>query len=141
MSKSQSPSSGQQPSQPFPTKASKFFEGLKENKLMGTKCEKCGAYYFPPRADCTDCPSEQAEWVEFSGEGELATFTVNTTPPDSFSKYGTYIIAVVKLKEGPAVMTWLKDVKPEDVKIGMKLKVEFVDSPEVGIKYVFVPAE
>jgi uncharacterized OB-fold protein len=38
-------------------------------------------------------------------------------------------------------MTWLKDVKPEDVKVGMKLKIEFIESPELGIKYSFVPAD
>jgi uncharacterized OB-fold protein len=140
MSKSQSPS-GQQPSQPFNTKVTKFFEALKEHKLMGTKCKKCGTNYFPPRADCTKCLSDEMDWIQYSGEGELATFTVNTTPPESFSKYGTYIIGVVKLSEGPATMTWLKDIKPEEVKVGMKLRIEFVESPEMGVKYVFVPAE
>jgi hypothetical protein len=141
MAKSQSSTSQQQPTQPFCTKAGKFFEGLKENKLYGTKCKKCGATYFPPRVDCPKCLGEEMEWFELSGEGELATFTVNMTPPESFSKYGTYVIGVVKLNEGLATMTWLKDVKPEDIKVGMKLKIEFVESPEMGVKYVFVPAE
>jgi uncharacterized OB-fold protein len=136
-----SPSGQQQPTQPFITKAGKFFEALKEKKLVGTKCRKCGTNYFPPRVDCSKDFSEDMEWVEYSGEGELMTYTVNTTPPESFSKYGTYIIAIVKLIEGPALMTWLKDINPEDVKVGMKLKVEFVESPEMGIKYNFVRAD
>jgi uncharacterized OB-fold protein len=141
MSKSQSSSGPQPPSQPFITKVGRFFEGLKENKLLGTKCKKCGTTYFPPRVDCSKCLADEIEWIELSGEGELATFTVNTTPPESFSKYGTYIIGIVKLNDGPAVMTWLKDVKPEDAKVGMRLKIEFIESPELGIKYSFVPAD
>nr|MDO8100075.1 Zn-ribbon domain-containing OB-fold protein [Candidatus Njordarchaeota archaeon] len=136
-----SPSGQQQPTQPFVTKAGKFFEALKEKKLVGTKCRKCGTNYFPPRVDCSKDFSEDMEWVEYSGEGELVTYTVNTTPPESFSKYGTYIIGIVKLIEGPAVMTWLKDIKPEEVKVGMKLKVEFVESSEMGTKYNFVRSD
>jgi uncharacterized OB-fold protein len=141
MSKSQPSSGPQQPAQPFCTKAGKFFEGLKEHKLLATKCKKCGATFFPPRVDCPKCLGEEMDWFGLSGEGELATFTVNTTPPESFSKYGTYVIGIVKLNEGLATMTWLKNVKPEDIKVGMKLKIEFVESPEFGIKYNFVPAD
>jgi uncharacterized OB-fold protein len=141
MSSSKAQAAGQQPTQPFQTKAGKFFEGLRQNKLMGTKCGKCGTNYFPPRVDCPKDLNEDMEWVTYRGEGELVTYTVNTTPPESFSKYGTYIIGIVKLSEGPALMTWLKDIKPEEVKVGMKLKVEFVESPEIGMKYVFVPTE
>jgi uncharacterized OB-fold protein len=137
------PSSGEtkQPAQPFSTKAGRFFEALREKKLIGTKCRRCGTIYFPPRVDCPRDFSDDMEWTEFSGEGELVTYTVNATPPESFSMYGTYVIAVVKLSEGPAVMTWLKDIKPEEVKIGMKLKVEFLESPEMGMKYSFVRAD
>jgi len=141
MSSSKPSPGAQQPTQPFVTKAGKFFEALKEKKLVGTKCRKCGTDYFPPRVDCSKDFSEDMEWIEYSGEGELMTYTVNTTPPESFSKYGTYIIGIVKLVEGPAVMTWLKDIKPEEVKVGMKLKIEFVESPEMGMKYNFVRAE
>ena len=34
------------------TKTAKFVDFLAEGKIEGTGCKKCGAKFFPPRADC-----------------------------------------------------------------------------------------
>jgi uncharacterized OB-fold protein len=38
-----------------------------------------------------------------------------------------YIIALVDLEEGVRMVTNIEDCKPEDVKIGLDVKVKFVD--------------
>ena len=48
-----------------------FNQFLKEEKLMGTKCKKCGHVSFPPRADCIKCLSPDFEWIETNGQGTL----------------------------------------------------------------------
>jgi len=32
-----------------------FLNGLKEGKILGRKCNKCGRIYVPPRMYCEDC--------------------------------------------------------------------------------------
>jgi len=123
-----------------------FWEGLKEGKLLATKCKKCGRMTFPPQADCPSCYSSEVEWVELSKEAELITATAIMVKPTSFAKEETYIVAVAMLKEGLKAVAWLKGIKPdpaelkEKIKPGMKLKVETVVPEEGNPYYVFVPA-
>jgi uncharacterized OB-fold protein len=124
---------------PFQTKVARFWEGLKEQKFLGTRCKKCGEISFPPRAGCPRCVSSDTEWIELSGEGELLTYTVNAVSPESFCKFPSYIIGIVQLKEGVKVMAWLAGVKPEEVKIGMKLKVATKQMPDGKLSYEFRP--
>jgi len=105
------------------TRIAKFWEGLKQGKLFATKCTRCGDIYFPPTADCPRCYSSNMNWIELTGDAELITWTIIHVSPKSFSQHSPYIIAIAKLKEGPRVMAWLTNVKPEDIKVGMKLKL------------------
>jgi len=52
-----------------------FLNGLKEGKILGRKCTKCGRIYVPPRMYCEDCFVENGEYVEAKGP-YLDTFTI-----------------------------------------------------------------
>ena len=52
-----------------------YAQYLKEEKLMGCRCEGCGALYLPPRPICIKCQGEDMAWVEMQGKGSLAAFT------------------------------------------------------------------
>lgn len=52
---------------------SKFLLGLKERKIIGRKCVKCGRVYVPPRMYCDDCFRPTDEWVEVRDEGIVET--------------------------------------------------------------------
>ena len=79
-----------------------FKEALKQNKLLGLKCNQCGAYTAPPKKVCMECASEDMEIVELNGKGEIQTFTVINVPPEGFE--APYMVALVKLDEGPWIM-------------------------------------
>ena len=66
------------------TKVSDFARHLKDGRLMGTKCTACGAFSFPPRADCEECISPEFEFVELSGKCTLQTFTKIVAAPTGF---------------------------------------------------------
>ena len=104
------------------TKVEKFADALRDDKLMGTKCKKCGEAYFPPRADCTKCMSSDMDWREYSGKGKLVTFTTIHAAPTGFDEMAPYTIGVIDLKEGGRLLAWVEGAKPEDLKIGMELK-------------------
>ena len=109
----------------FPTKLTRFFEELKNNKLMATRCAKCGALRCPPSIDCPKCLSSEVEWVELSGKGKLLTHTVVHIAPASLVKKAPYIVGIIELNEGPRMMAQLVNVKPENLRIGLPVQVVF----------------
>lgn len=122
-------------------RTTKFWEGIREGKLLTTQCRKCHKVYFPPKADCPDCMISNMDWIELSGEAELESFTQVFVKPASFSHYPDYICAVGKLKEGPRVLAWLNGVEKEDIKVGMKLRLKpKVVEGERRLTYEFCPA-
>ncbi|QGA68952.1 Zn-ribbon domain-containing OB-fold protein [Sulfolobus sp. E11-6] len=114
---------------------SKFFEMLSKGKIIGTKCPKCGSIYFPPQDDCTKCRISGLDIIELSGEGELLTYTIITVKPVSFMHYQDYIVGIARLKEGINILAWVNE-NPQDVKVGMKVKVNIVKrEPEGYLTY------
>jgi uncharacterized protein len=122
-------------------KTSKFWDELKNGRVYGTKCKKCGHKFFPPAADCSECLSSEMEWIDLTGEeGEIETFTHVIVRPPSFAEQATYTVAVAKLNQGVKVLAWLSGVKLGQAKVGMKVKLAGKPSPE-GSSYELVPIQ
>ncbi len=102
-----------------------FYNYCAERKLMGVRCAKCGAISCPPRAICHRCLNDQSSWVEFSGRGKLLTYTIIHFPPTQFQALAPYAVGIVKLEEGPQLSTMIKNVKVEEIRIGMSLQVDY----------------
>jgi hypothetical protein len=54
----------------------RFFEGLKEKKILGTKCARCSRVLVPARSFCSRCFEDMSEWVEVSQEGVLKSWSL-----------------------------------------------------------------
>jgi uncharacterized protein len=115
--------------------------------LIGTKCMTCGRHFFPPRTFCPDC-RRNGKIVDhkFSGFGTVVTHTTIQTAPDQFASAGPYVLAIIKLDEGPQMTTQII-AEPKDVKIGMRVKSTFRriatdgDSGIIHYGTKFVPME
>ncbi|AIG97104.1 putative nucleic-acid-binding protein [Archaeoglobus fulgidus DSM 8774] len=116
-----------------------FYEGLKEGKLLGTKCKKCGRLFFPPQKDCPSCFDSDIEWVELKNEGTLETMTVVFVRPPSFSAYDPYPVAIAKLDDGPRILAWYKG-DPQQAKPGMSVKIQVGKRKEGYLMYEIAPA-
>ena len=111
---------------------------LNEKKLMGSRCKGCGKQYVPPRSICVDCFGSDMEWVEMNGKGRLAAFTcINIPPPfmiaQGYSRKNPYCTGVVALDEGTKVDARIEGVdcsNPENIKVGMPLKVKYLQREE-----------
>ncbi|MGD2037240.1 MAG: Zn-ribbon domain-containing OB-fold protein [Desulfobacterales bacterium] len=122
---------------------------LGEEKLMGSRCKKCDARYVPPRAICVGCYSSDMEWVEMTGKGRLAAFTCITVAPpfmiaQGYNRKNPYISGVVELEEGGRVDARIEGVdagKPEDIKVGMPLKVKYIHREVEGRKETYLAFE
>lgn len=55
----------------------------------------------------------------------LYTYTVIRAPPEGFEEYVPYILALVKLDEGPTVISQVVDCTPEELFIGMPVETCF----------------
>ena len=115
-----------------------FNQFLNEEKLMGSKCKKCGTLYSPPRPICINCFSREMEWAELKGKGKLAAFTCIYVGPPWMIKQGydrkhPYCSGVVELEEGVKIDARIEGVeasKPETIKIGMPLTVTYLHHGE-----------
>ena len=111
---------------------------LNEKKLMGSRCKGCGTQYVPPRSICVDCYGSEMEWIEMTGKGRLAAFTVINIPPpfmiaQGYNRKNPYCTGVVELEEGARVDARIEGVdcaNPEDIKVGMPLKVKYLHRGE-----------
>lgn len=104
---------------------SEFFVGLKQRKLLATRCLKCGATWLPPRRDCGKCGS-RTEWFEAPLEGKVHTFSVLHFAAESFLAEVPFVLAYVGLAGIDTVfLTRIKDCKLEDVYIGMPVRARF----------------
>jgi uncharacterized OB-fold protein len=111
---------------------------LSEDKLMGSRCQKCGALFLPPRPICTKCHGSEMEWAEVKGKGRLAAFTCIAIGPPFMVKEGydrkhPYVCGVAELAEGVRVVARIEGVdgsKPETIGIGAPLKAEFLHRGE-----------
>ncbi len=119
-----------------------YSQFLKEWKIMGTKCKKCGALALPPRPICVDCFGYEMEWFQFNGKGKLSAFTSIVVAPPAMAKEGfgrnnPYIVGVVGLDEGVKTVARIVGVdakKPDQLKVGTPLKADFVVKGEDGVK-------
>lgn len=111
---------------------------LNEEKLMGSKCTKCGALYVPPRPLCIKCHGSDMQWVEMKGKGRLTAFTSITVGPpfmiaEGYDRKHPYIAGIVQLEEGASVDARIEEIdgtKPEAIKIGTPLTVKFLHRGE-----------
>lgn len=106
-----------------------FWEGAKAGKLMLPRCMNCNRVHWYPRYICPHCHSTELEWVEGSGEGRLHTFAVQyRTFDQGWQAEAPFVTAYIDLNEGDRMATVLRGVdpkKPEEIKIGSKVRVEF----------------
>ncbi len=90
--------------------------------LMGEKCPSCGHYIFPPRDVCPDCTAEAQTLFQFSGKGEIYSFTTIQDAPAGFEEQAPYVLAIIKLDEGPMLTAQLTDLDGS-VEIGMRVEM------------------
>ena len=111
---------------PEPTPETRhFWDGCKAGELRLQRCTDCdGGSYFPPRPFCPKCGSRKVEVYPASGKAVLWSYVINKRPrPDMGTE--PYAIAVVKLEEGPKMMTNIINCPIERVHIGMPVRVVF----------------
>jgi len=114
----------------------KFYDSLEKNKIIGNKCPKCGFVFVPPRKICGECkmviPLDQ-NWIDLPNTGTLRNFTITPYKVNdrSIRKTKNQIIGMLQIDgSNTALINKVLDTEPDDVKIGMKMKIEWNKNPK-----------
>lgn len=91
--------------------------------LVGEVCPSCEAKIFPPRDVCPECGDEAKTHFQFSGRGEVYSYTTLFDAPQGHEAQLPYTLALVKLEEGPLVTAQLTDVNGTKVEVGMPVEM------------------
>jgi len=80
---------------------SKFLLELKNGRIVGRKCNKCGRILVPPRLYCEQCFRFTDEWVYVRDEGIVTTAVVSYITQDAKRVEKPEIIGVIELIDAP----------------------------------------
>jgi uncharacterized OB-fold protein len=106
----------------------RFLQGLKQGKIVGRKCSKCGRILVPPRMFCEEDFRETDEWVEVKDHGTIKTYSISYLNADASRAKEPKVVAVIALdgaSEGMGFLHLLRGAPPRSVKIGMRVKARW----------------
>ncbi len=124
----------------------KFFEGMREKKIYGTKCPKCGRVLVPARSFCPRCFVDMNEWLEVSQEGKLTSWSYTNYRFFGMPVEPPFISLLVRLDRTDADFLHLLagfdltdfDLVRKTVRNGMRVRAAWKDKREgniMDIKY------
>ena len=123
--------------------ASKFLTALSNKRIEATKCDQCNKVFIPPRKTCPLCFTLNTSWVTLPSTGELITYTIARRQLPALPAKAPVIYGLIKLDEADtSLLHMISEIDPKEVKIGMRLKARFSDTPKGNILNIdyFIPA-
>lgn len=119
-----------------------FWESCRKGRISVQRCAACGKLRYPIGATCPRCMSRESSWEPLAGTGAVHTFAVfRHAYNDGWRDRVPYTVAIVELDEGVMMIGDLAGIAPEDVSVGMRVRVEFEPaSAEIDVPR-FVPAD
>jgi uncharacterized OB-fold protein len=120
--------------------AATFWAACDRGELQIQYCHDCSQWQFYPRFLCTHCSSRNLQWRSASGAATLETFSVVHRAAGAFEALTPYTVGLVRLAEGPTMMSNVVDCAEVDLEIGMALQVRFEHRIDATLP-VFAPAD
>ena len=117
-----------------------FWDACAEERLSIPRCDECAELIWYPRRFCPFCGSRSVTYTDVSGRGTVYTFTIIRRGDGPFRPLAPYVLAYVRLDEGPVVMTNIVGVDPESVEIGQKVEVIWEPAGDTDNIPRFTPA-
>lgn len=109
----------------------RFYDELKNGKILGRKCTRCGAVEFPPVLACNSCSCPDMEWIEMSGRGQVTLLvkpSMMTTVPEN-EPLRPYCYGSVTLDEGAemnAIIRGIEDVDEARTHLPLAVKMSII---------------
>ncbi|HMN78887.1 MAG TPA: Zn-ribbon domain-containing OB-fold protein [Burkholderiaceae bacterium] len=104
--------------------AAAFWEGARRGELLVQRCDDCGNHQHYARPFCVACRGRRLTMVPVGGRGVLHSFTVvHRAPFDDLP--APYVVALVRLQEGPTILSHLVGCDPAAARCDMPVRVDF----------------
>ncbi|MET4576238.1 Zn-ribbon domain-containing OB-fold protein [Ottowia thiooxydans] len=97
-----------------------FWQALEQGVFLLKRCRSCNRTHYYPRSICPYCGSGDTEWYSSAGQGCIYSYSIarrETVP---------YAIAYVTLDEGVTIMTNLVGVPFDEIRVGARVRLDFV---------------
>ncbi|MGB9887193.1 MAG: Zn-ribbon domain-containing OB-fold protein [Moorellales bacterium] len=122
------------------TKVAAFVDHLERGEVVASRCTQCGARYFPPRADCARCLSNQVVFEPIEGTGRLISFTTANYAPTGFEADVPYTLALAEFDGLKVFGRMSKEVPEQELTVGLAVRLRAVRLPDGQLSYEFVKA-
>jgi uncharacterized OB-fold protein len=109
-------------------------------RLLGTVCRSCGEYFYPRRAICGKCMSEDTADVEMNARGTLYSYTFVHLPlfgSTNLEHADGYGVGQIDLPEGPRVQAPLAGKQPA-FRVGQTVQGELNVLREDGARDIVI---
>jgi uncharacterized OB-fold protein len=129
----------------MPTPSRYWREIPQRYRLEAEKCKECGRILFPPRLLCPHCGKREFEKTKLAEAGKLITYTVIRVAPEGFEDQTPYAVGIAELDDGAHLTAQVVDCDFAQLKVGMRVKIEFRKMHEDGeggvihYGYKFIP--
>ena len=102
-----------------------FYQAVVEaGALCLQRCSACGGHTHPPRYYCPKCSDGAFTFALASGRGTVYSYTVSHISAEpAWQPFLPFVTIVVELAEGPRIVATARQLRPDDVWLGMPVRV------------------
>lgn len=116
------------------------YEAAAQGRLAVRECTACGLLFHYPRPFCPGCHSAELKWTDLSGNATVLVAAIVSRPPwNELPRSAPYPVVVVRLAEGPQMLSTVECCDPAAVVAGMAVRAAFERIGDIGMVR-FVPA-
>lgn len=109
-----------------------YWAAASKGQLLIQHCNNCGLDYHYPRPFCPDCFSDDVDWCETTGTGEVYSFSIADSIQGWPQEDLPLVVSYVELDEGPRMISSI-DANPECIAVGTRVQATFVKTEQNGI--------
>jgi uncharacterized OB-fold protein len=110
-----------------------FWDGCRRHELRIQQCQGCQRLIAPPTPRCGSCGSFDQGYIVASGRGKLYSWAAPHYPQAQGFSYPV-LVGLVELEEGTRLISNVVGVERDELRIGMPLEVEWLDSHEAQVE-------
>jgi len=112
-----------------------YWQAAKRHEFVAQRCRACGYVHLPPGPVCTNCLSDDQDWISLSGKGIINSYGVYYQQwHPGFADTIPYNVALIELAEGPQIISQVIGCENDALACGLAVEVTFDDvTPEVTL--------
>lgn len=92
------------------------------------RCKACRRFFHPPIPTCLECRCDELAFEPVSGRGTVHARTImHDSRVQGFGDAVPFAVVAVELDEQPGLLlvSNLLDIEPEEIRVGLKVEVDF----------------